>query len=104
MVVGGLSGYLIKIAWKRYVAVVLLSLSAAGMVVGIFVVVGYLVSDIIDSDQGEKNFTRVLTNPLGVMPETTNLVLQNVVYYAAIRDHMHEHYGFPMPSLWLYCV
>jgi hypothetical protein len=104
LAVGGLSGYLIKTAWKRYIATASLSLSATGMVVGIPVATGYIASDFIDPVHGEQRFTESLTNPLGTMPKTTQLVLENAQTYAGIRSIMHEQYGFPMPSLWLHRV
>ena len=104
LAVGGLSGYLIKTAWKRYVTAASLSLSATGMVIGIPVATGYIASDIIDPVSGEQRFTEALTNPLETMPKTTQLLLENAQTYAGIRSIMHEQYGFPMPSLWLHRV
>lgn len=86
LAVGGLSGYLIKTAWKRYVTAASLSLSAGGMAIGIPVAAGYIASDIIDPVHGEERFTRAITNPLGTMPETHRNIASGATEFAIWMD------------------
>ncbi len=94
LAVGGLTGYFIKSAWKRYITPASLSLSAAGMAIGIPVASGYIASDIIDPVHGERRFTQAITQPIGSLPGTG----RNLAVSAGKFHNIYERLDMPLPA------
>ena len=100
LAVGGVTGYLIKSAWKRYIAAASLSLSVGGMVVGIPVAAGYIASDIIDPVHGEQRFTKAISDPIGSISGTHRNLATAAVKFTRLYDFETK----PLPGKFLFDI